>query len=71
MAWRPPLTRRLFNQALFERLLISTDDAVEATPTPWKAAMSGLSEALEAEAQRRSGEVPVVQRRDRERPRPR
>ncbi len=40
-----PVTRRMFNQALFEQLLILDDEIIEAVPTPWVRALQGLGRA--------------------------
>jgi site-specific DNA recombinase len=40
-----PTVRRMFNQALFEQLLILEDEVIEAAPTPLKAALEAAGRA--------------------------
>lgn len=51
-----PVTRRMFNQALFERLLISDDEVIEARPTAWVRAVEAV--ARDAGTAHEGGEWP-------------
>jgi hypothetical protein len=40
----------MFNQALFERLLILDDEVIQATPVPWVRALEDVARGTEAES---------------------
>jgi site-specific DNA recombinase len=42
-----PVTRRMFNQALFERLLIDEGEVVDITPAPWVEALRAVARERE------------------------
>ncbi len=48
-----PVTRRMFNQAIFEKLLVDDGDVTEAANTPWVDGMGDLARALRNESERR------------------
>jgi hypothetical protein len=51
-----PVTRRMFNQALFERLLILDDEVIDAIPARWVNALEDV--AREAPTRQRGSEDP-------------
>jgi hypothetical protein len=45
-----PMVRRMFNQDLFDKLLVRGDDVTGAEPTEWVTAFESLADALNADA---------------------
>ena len=43
-----PVTRRMFNQALFEKLLILNGEVIDTTPAPWVSALQAVAREPEA-----------------------
>jgi site-specific DNA recombinase len=52
-----PVTRRMFNQALFEQLLILHDEVIDAVPTPWVRALEAVARRTEGSRRRAGGAV--------------
>jgi site-specific DNA recombinase len=52
-----PVTRRMFNQALFEQLLILDDEVIQALPTPWVSALQSVARTPR-QARREAREAP-------------
>ena len=49
-----PVTRRMFNQALFERLLVLDEEVIEAAPAPWIRALEDVARGTQEPPQRQT-----------------